>query len=117
MKRNNTILLLIATALGLSLESCNKEMFDQQVYDTIITQEFPIDPIDQTHNWELSTRRSIVIKANANMENMEKVMVLSKDPGAEGIYFTPEVGKTYFYVFFDSKTKRIAKGGKFEFNH
>ena len=80
MKRNNTILLLIATALGLSLESCNKEMFDQQVYDTIITQEFPIDPIDQTHNWELSTRRSIVIKANANMENMEKVMVLSKDP-------------------------------------
>jgi LruC domain-containing protein len=55
-------------------------MFDQQVYDTIITQEFPIDPIDQTHNWELSTRRSIVIKANANMENMEKVMVLSKDP-------------------------------------
>ena len=80
MKRNNTILLLIATALGLSLESCNKEMFDQQVYDTIITQEFPIDPIDQTHNWELSTRRSIVIKANASMENMEKVMVLSKDP-------------------------------------
>lgn len=80
MKRNNTILLLIATALGLSLESCNKEMFDQQVYDTIITQEFPIDPIDQTHNWELSTRRSIVIKANANMENMEKVMVLSKNP-------------------------------------
>ena len=80
MKHNHTIFLLIATALGLSLESCNKEMFDQQVYDTIITQEVPIDPIDQTHNWELSTRRSIVIKANANMENMEKVMVLSKNP-------------------------------------
>ena len=80
MKHNHTIFLLIATALGLSLESCNKEMFDQQVYDTIITQEFPIDPIDQTHNWELSTRRSIVIKANASMENMEKVMVLSKNP-------------------------------------
>ena len=80
MKRNHTIFLLIAAALGLSLESCNKEMFNQQVYDTIITQQFPIDPIDDTHNWELSTRRSIVIKANANMENMEKVMVLSKNP-------------------------------------
>ncbi len=79
MKRNHTIL-LIAAALGLSLESCNKEMFNQDVYDQIITQEFPIDPIDATHNWELSTRRSIIIKANANMENMEKVMVLSKDP-------------------------------------
>lgn len=80
MKRNNTILLLMATALGLSLESCNKEMFDQQLYNEIITQQFPIDPIDDTHNWELSTRRSIVIKANASMENMEKVMVLSKNP-------------------------------------
>ena len=80
MKRNSTILLLIAAALGLSLESCNKEMFNQEIYDTIITQEFPIDPIDQTHNWEQSTRRSIIIKANASMENMEKVMVLSKDP-------------------------------------
>ena len=80
MKRNHTIFLLIAAALGLSLESCNKEMFDQQLYNKIITQQFPIDPIDDTHNWELSTRRSIVIKANANMENMEKVMVLSKNP-------------------------------------
>ena len=80
MKHNHTIFLLIATALGLSLESCNKEMFDQQLYNEIITQQFPIDPIDDTHNWELSTRRSIVIKANASMENMEKVMVLSKNP-------------------------------------
>lgn len=80
MKRNHTIFLLIAAALGLSLESCNKEMFNQQLYNEIITQQFPIDPIDDTHNWELSTRRSIVIKANANMENMEKVMVLSKNP-------------------------------------
>ena len=80
MKHNHTIFLLIAAALGLSLESCNKEMFNQQLYDEIITQQFPIDPIDDTHNWELSTRRSIVIKVNANMENMEKVMVLSKNP-------------------------------------
>lgn len=80
MKRNHTIFLLLAAALGLSLESCNKEMFNQQLYNEIITQQFPIDPIDDTHNWELSTRRSIVIKANANMENMEKVMVLSKNP-------------------------------------
>ncbi len=80
MKRNHTIFLLIAAALGLSLESCNKEMFNQQLYNEIITQQFPIDPIDDTHNWELSTRRSIIIKVNANMENMEKVMVLSKNP-------------------------------------
>jgi LruC domain-containing protein len=71
------LMMLVAT---LTLESCKKNVFDQQVYDTIISMEFPISPIDSTHNWELSTRRSIIIKANAGMENMEKVMVLSKNP-------------------------------------
>ena len=35
------------------------------------------------------------------------------DPSAAGLIFEPSAGQTYFYVFFDSKTKRIAKGGKF----
>lgn len=35
------------------------------------------------------------------------------DPSAAGLIFEPAAGQTYFYVFFDSKIKRIAKGGKF----
>ena len=35
------------------------------------------------------------------------------DNGAAGVTFTPASGQMYFYVFFDSKTKKIAKGGKF----
>jgi len=39
--------------------------------------------------------------------------LLRADPGADGIIFTAAPGKIYFYVFYDSKTKKIAKGGKF----
>ncbi|MBO4453876.1 MAG: hypothetical protein J5761_02350, partial [Paludibacteraceae bacterium] len=34
-------------------------------------------------------------------------------PSADGAYFSAPSGITLFYVFYDSKTKRIAKGGKF----
>ena len=34
-------------------------------------------------------------------------------PSAAGVYFRPRQGHVYFYVFYDSKTKKIAKGGKF----
>ena len=34
-------------------------------------------------------------------------------PSAAGVYFHAKPGNVYFYVFFDSKTRRIAKGGKF----
>ena len=35
-------------------------------------------------------------------------------PDADGIVFNAKAGQPYFYVFFDSKTKKVAKGGKFE---
>ena len=35
-------------------------------------------------------------------------------PSADGVVFDAKPGQPYFYVFFDTKTKRIEKGGKFE---
>lgn len=37
-------------------------------------------------------------------------------PSADGLIYTAPEGHALFYVFFDSKTKKIAKGGKFEWN-
>ena len=36
---------------------------------------------------------------------------------AEGVVFNAQAGQLYFYVFFDSKTKHVAKGGKFEWRN
>ena len=43
--------------------------------------------------------------------NQKLVSVL---PSAVGAYFAPPTNQVLFYVFFDSKTKKVAKGGKFQ---
>lgn len=42
--------------------------------------------------------------------------ILSVKPGAAGLIYEAPYGQMMFYVFFDSKTKKIAKGGKFQLN-
>jgi len=42
--------------------------------------------------------------------------LISASPSAEGLVYTAPEGQLMFYVFFDSKTKKIAKGGKFGWN-
>ena len=41
--------------------SCKKDMFKQDVYDSIMKQEFPIDPVDAAHSWNLTTRRTATV--------------------------------------------------------
>ena len=40
--------------------------------------------------------------------------LVSAHPSAVGAYFAPPTNQVLFYVFFDSKTKKVAKGGKFQ---
>ena len=40
--------------------------------------------------------------------------LVSALPSAAGVYFAPPTNQVLFYVFFDSKTKKVAKGGKFQ---
>lgn len=47
-----------------------------------------------------------------NDQNDEQFL-LRANSDAQGLTFRPIPGKVYFYVFFDSKTKKIAKGAKF----
>ena len=49
-----------------------------------------------------------------NPENPDVKRLLYAIPSAAGVYFTAVQGEAYFYVFFNSKTKRVERGGKFE---
>ena len=77
------------------------------VYDAagrrVLMQTMPVaDPAD------------VYVTVDPETGNQTLVQV---DPAADGITFAPDYGKMYFYVFFDSKTKKIAKGGKFVLSH
>ena len=71
------------------LTSCNKEMFDQQIYDEIVNTTFPIEPVDDTHTWTTTTRRSVVVNVNGKLGEMEKLQILTADPSSSSS--TPQI--------------------------
>ena len=59
--------------------SCKKEMFDKDIYDTLIRIQSPVDSIDPNHTWELSTTKYIIVTANAGV-GTKKVQILTENP-------------------------------------
>ena len=81
---------LMTLLVGLTvLTSCNKEMFDQKIYDEIVNTTFPIEPVDASHTWTTTTRRSIVVNVNGKLGEMEKLQVLTADPSSSSS--TPQI--------------------------
>ena len=60
---------------------------------------------------EVPTADPADVEVRVDQQGNQKL--LSVKPSAAGTYFHAESGNLYFYVFFDSKTKKIEKGGKF----
>ena len=50
------------------------------------------------------------------VDQMGNQKLVSASPNADGLVYTAPEGQLMFYVFFDSKTKKIEKGGKFGWN-
>ena len=54
---------------------------------------------------------------DVDLEEGGNQILRSATPDADGVVFNAKPGQTYFYVFYDSKTKKVAKGGKFEWRY
>lgn len=59
--------------------SCKKEMFDAAVYDTLIKIQSPVDSVDPSHTWTLSTQKYIIVTANAGV-GTKQVQILTDNP-------------------------------------
>ena len=73
------IIILGLSALIGTGTSCKKEMFDPAMYDTLITIQSPVDSVDPSHTWELSTSKYLIITANAGT-GTRQVQILSDNP-------------------------------------
>lgn len=83
--RNNIRTLSLLLAVGLLLTACKKkDVFSQELYNELLTQVCPVDPIDASHYWTLTTRHAINIQVNGKVENMESLQVLNDNPLTNG---------------------------------
>lgn len=81
--RKVIILALACIVVGqmlLTNSSCRKrEVFDPEVYDTILTIASPVDQVDETHDWIMSRERPYVISADINVK-AKKLQILTENP-------------------------------------
>ena len=71
---------IVLSTLLCCTTSCKKNMFNEEVYNEILKIEFPIDPVDDQQDWELTTRRSASINVPTALKDAQRLMVLSDNP-------------------------------------
>ena len=78
MKKNLTYTLLIIAAFTTALSSCIREKFKYYGYEDQLEGTFPVDQIDGSHTWLLTSVTNTFIKGNVN--DAHKLLILSGNP-------------------------------------
>ena len=73
------IILGISALIGTGTSCKKKEMFDHDVYDTLIKIQSPVDSVDPNHTWTLTTQKTINVTANAGVQT-QRIQILTDDP-------------------------------------
>lgn len=78
--KKSYISVIALSALLCCTTSCKKNMFNEEVYNKILQIEFPIDPVDDEQDWELTTRRTATVNVPTSLKDATRLMVLSDNP-------------------------------------
>lgn len=71
---------IVVGQILLTNTSCKKkEVFDPEVLDTIMTIASPVDKVDETHDWVMTSEKPFVIMADINV-NAKKLQILTENP-------------------------------------
>ncbi|MBO4720941.1 MAG: LruC domain-containing protein [Prevotella sp.] len=80
MKIFNQPVLFIAAVMALGTVSCSKEIdFDKEKYTKYRKYVSPVDSVDQSHTWQLSTSRTYQFTLNGNM-GAKKLEIYNENP-------------------------------------
>ena len=79
MKRN-TKLFIGLVCLSLGLTACTDDFFDQEAYDNLIKQAFPVADIDPNHTWRMYGTTTVDVYANINNDETYRVRVYKENP-------------------------------------
>ncbi len=111
MKRITINALIYSTLIALTATSCNKDVFDQKLYDESVNFQFMVDNVDETHDWCLTKNDTMDIQVSSDIYD---VQILTENPytsttaeiAAEGVcygnkatlYFTLPINQTTIYI-------------------
>ena len=73
------VILGISALVGTHTSCKKKEVFDEDIYDTLIKIVSPVDSVDPYHNWELSTQKDLIVTVNSGV-GAKKILIFDKNP-------------------------------------
>ena len=72
------VFIVICVVAGVG-SSCSRNVFDPDIYDSLVEIKSPVDSVDPNHTWKLSTKKFVIISVNGNV-GAKKLQVLTDDP-------------------------------------
>ena len=73
------IILGLSALIGTGTSCKKKEMFDRDVYDTLIKVVSPVDSVDPNHTWSLSATSDLTVTVNAGV-GTRKIQIFDENP-------------------------------------
>ncbi len=115
---------VVATVGSLLSTSCDKNVFDQQVYENIVERSFPTDTVDSHHDWQLSviatthiscdvagTWRVALLSANPQEQSQAEILAeqyVTAGENAMLTYLLPKVQQQMWGVAYDATGQLLA---------
>ena len=62
----------------LAMASCNKDLYDKDLYNGLVASQFMIDNADPYHNWRLTKYSSVIV--NSQDESIRSIQILTENP-------------------------------------
>lgn len=70
------VCICVMTGVG---TSCKKNVFDEDVYDTLIKIKSPVDSVDPNHTWTLTTKKTLIVNVNGGT-GVQMLQILTDNP-------------------------------------
>ena len=101
MKKKSNIVLLLAAAMLLGVTSCKKDLFDKEIYNEAVDDQFRVDNIDKNHDWCLTKNDTVLVKTPESA--IYSVQLLTDNPpyssrpeiAAEGVCYGNQARLAY----------------------
>ena len=78
MKKNKW-LIWYSLCWMLVITGCVRNQFDLQRYEEIVDEMSPVENVDENHNWQLSTTKTLMVNLTG-LEDIERIQILTDNP-------------------------------------
>lgn len=80
MMKRKIVKNIIYVSLAMFLSSCTKEYFDQDAYNTIVKEAFPVENVDASQDWQTLATSDLKVSVDQTSGQTYTIRVYEQDP-------------------------------------